>query len=87
MGGTLILPTINAGKEGECARGMAELVVFSTGGAGGCLALGFRVEPAAGGAELVQPGLLIASLPVPGAVREGVWWSFPRGQRTLYMQN
>lgn len=31
MGGTLILPTVNAGKDGECARGMAGLVVLSTG--------------------------------------------------------
>lgn len=54
MGSTLILPTINAGKEGECARGMAGLVVLSSGGAGGCRALGFREEPAADGAELVQ---------------------------------
>lgn len=79
MGDTLILPTINAGKEGECARGMAGLVVLSTGrrrGLPGTWVLG-GTGCRWGGAG---PGLLIASVPVLGAAREGVWLSFPREQ-------
>lgn len=60
---------------------MAGLVVLSTGRSrrlpGTCLGWNPGWWGGAG------PGLLIASLPVPGAAREGVWRSFARGQRTV----
>lgn len=88
MGDTLILPTINAGKEGECARGMAGVVVLSTGrsrGLPGTWVLG-GTRCRWGGAG---PGLLIASVRATSRCREGrrVAELSKRADRGLFMQN